>query len=209
MIVKAYSKTFPLPQHQTEGSAGMDLQADLLSLSFKKTMGKLSELGETVTVVEARNSKNNHCNIYVQDPNAGVVGNGHGGFVGHIQDADGSIVDKPYIKIPPQHRVRIATGLYLECPEAMRFEIVLRSSIGWKKGLIIPNSVGVIDSDYRGELFLILFNPLNADVVVWHGERIAQLILSPTVRVEWQEVSSASELTKTERGGGGFGSTGK
>lgn len=113
------------------------------------------------------------------------------------------------LSIPPYHRVMVPTGLYT-APETdlrMFFAVVLRSSIGWKKGLMIPNAIGVIDQDYRGEWKILLYNPSKVSVLIEHKERVAQLIPLKTVGVSFERVQSIDELPHTERGKGGFGST--
>ncbi|MDR2943235.1 MAG: dUTP diphosphatase [Treponema sp.] len=107
--------------------------------------------------------------------------------------------------IPPLGRAKIPTGLRLEIPDGYEAQVRPRSGLAVKKGLTVLNSPGTIDSDYRGELEIILIN-LGADnVVIKDGERIAQLVTAPVCRVQFAEVASLSE---TQRAGGGFGSTG-
>ncbi|MBQ9815529.1 MAG: dUTP diphosphatase [Lachnospiraceae bacterium] len=98
------------------------------------------------------------------------------------------------------------TGLAMEIPEGYAGLIFARSGLATKKGLAPSNKVGVIDSDYRGEIMVSLFNHSKEDRVVEHGERIAQLVLTPYITADWNIVD---ELNETVRGSGGFGSTGK
>lgn len=100
----------------------------------------------------------------------------------------------------------IHTGLCLEIPEGYAGLIYARSGIATKRGLAPANKVGVIDSDYRGEIMVCLFNHSNTAQTVADGERIAQLVITPFLKVEYTE---ADELSDTLRGAGGFGSTGK
>ena len=102
--------------------------------------------------------------------------------------------------------VFIPTGIALEVPVGCAGLIYARSSLGTKRGLAPANKVGVIDSDYRGEFIVVLHNHGTQSQTVSHGERIAQLVITPVFTPGFAEVD---ELTDTERGTGGFGSTGK
>ena len=102
--------------------------------------------------------------------------------------------------------VFIPTGIALEVPKGCAGLIYARSSLGTKRGLAPANKVGVIDSDYRGEITVVLHNHSAASQQVAPGERIAQLLLTPVLTPAYEEVE---ELTDTVRGAGGFGSTGK
>jgi dUTP pyrophosphatase len=109
------------------------------------------------------------------------------------------------VTIPPLGRAKIPTGLRLEIPEGYEAQVRPRSGLAVKTGLTVLNSPGTIDSDYRGELEIILIN-LGADnVVIKDGERIAQLVTAPVCRARLVE---AGTLAETRRGSGGFGSTG-
>ncbi len=99
----------------------------------------------------------------------------------------------------------IHTGIALEIPEGYAGLIYARSGIATKRGLAPANKVGVIDSDYRGEIMVALHNHSSALQTVTDGERIAQLVITPFLAVEFSETDS---LSNTERGIGGFGSTG-
>ena len=135
---------FPLPQYQTIGSAGMDLQANLSTFSEKKIVLKSLE------------------------------------------------------------RALIPTGLFIELPIGFEAQIRPRSGLALKKGLSIPNAPGTIDSDYRGEIGVIVINLSPDDITIEHGERIAQMVISTYVQAEWK---TTTQLSVTERGEGGFGST--
>ncbi len=100
----------------------------------------------------------------------------------------------------------IKTGLSLEIPEGYAGLIYARSGLASKKGLAPANKVGVIDSDYRGEVMVALHNHSSADASIEAGERIAQLVIAPYLTATFLE---ADELSETVRGEGGFGSTGK
>lgn len=112
-----------------------------------------------------------------------------------------------HVLIPAGWRVKIGTGFFTELPAGAKSLVALRSSAGWKKGLIMPNAPALIDADYRGEWFIVLYNPLSVPISIQHGERIAQTVFDE--RYEWLAVNSPTDLEATERGEGGFGSTGK
>lgn len=114
-------------------------------------------------------------------------------------------IDAP-ITIQPGETAWIPTGLSLEVPKGCAGLIYARSSMGVKRGLAPANKVGVIDSDYRGEIRVVLLNHGKTPQIVENGERVAQFLITPVLTPVYEEVS---ELTETERGGGGFGSTGK
>lgn len=100
----------------------------------------------------------------------------------------------------------VPTGIAMEIPVGLVGLIYARSGLACKKGLAPANKVGVIDSDYRGEVIVALHNHSNEDIVVESGERVAQMVIAPYVFAEYEE---AEELQDTVRGEGGFGSTGK
>ncbi len=102
--------------------------------------------------------------------------------------------------------VKIPTGIAVEIPEGYAGLVYARSGLATKKGLAPANKVGVVDADYRGEILVFLHNHSNNDAVIEVKERIAQLVVTPFLSVEFNEVS---ELSETVRGEGGFGSTGR
>ena len=110
------------------------------------------------------------------------------------------------VTILPGETVFIPTGIAMEVPKGCAGLVYARSSMGAKRGLAPANKVGVIDSDYRGEFFVALHNHGKEPQEVCHGERIAQLLITPVYTPGFVEVP---ELTETQRGSGGFGSTGK
>lgn len=114
-------------------------------------------------------------------------------------------LDAPVV-IQPGEAVFIPTGLSMEIPKGCAGLIYARSGLACKRGLAPANKVGVVDSDYRGEFMIVLYNHGNAPQTVEHGERIAQLVVTPVFTPGFVEVT---ELTDTQRSGGGFGSTGK
>lgn len=110
------------------------------------------------------------------------------------------------IMIAPGQSVFIPTGLAMEIPKGCAGLIYARSGLACKRGLAPANKVGVVDSDYRGEFMIVLHNHGTASQTVSHGERIAQLVITPVLTPAYEE---ADELLDTDRGCGGFGSTGK
>ena len=109
------------------------------------------------------------------------------------------------VMLKPLQRALIPTGLYIELPDGYEAQVRPRSGLALKKGVTVLNSPGTIDSDYRGEIKVIMINLSNETTVINTGERIAQLIVSKFEKVIFKEVD---ELNETERGEGGFGHTG-
>ncbi|MDO4826965.1 MAG: dUTP diphosphatase [Bacteroidia bacterium] len=109
------------------------------------------------------------------------------------------------IILKPLERAVIPTGLYLEIPEGYEAQVRPRSGLAAKKGITVLNAPGTIDSDYRGEVGVILVNLSQEPFAVEPGERIAQMVFAAHERVEWIE---AEQLSGSGRGEGGFGSTG-
>lgn len=109
------------------------------------------------------------------------------------------------IIIPPMGRAKIPTGLFMEIPGGYEAQVRPRSGLASRSGITILNAPGTIDSDYRGELEVILVNLGDEPFTVKTGDRIAQMVIAPVTRAA---VSEAAFLSETERGAGGFGSTG-
>ena len=109
------------------------------------------------------------------------------------------------VTIAPGETGWIPTGIALEVPKGCAGLIYARSGLACKKGLAPANKVGVIDSDYRGQVVVVLHNHGTEIQIVEHGERIAQLVITPVLTPVYEEVK---ELSSSERGVGGFGSTG-
>ncbi|MBR4064906.1 MAG: dUTP diphosphatase [Tidjanibacter sp.] len=110
------------------------------------------------------------------------------------------------VTLAPLGRALIPTGLYVELPAGYEMQVRPRSGLAAKYGLTVLNSPGTIDADYRGEVKVILANLSDTPFTIEPGERIAQLVVARHERVEWVE---SEALSDTERGAGGFGSTGK
>lgn len=115
------------------------------------------------------------------------------------------VVSAEDVTLAPGARHAVATGLALAIPEGYEIQVRPRSGLALKHGISVPNTPGTIDSDYRGELKVILINLGAEPFAIARGDRVAQLVLAPVVQAAWEEVA---ELDATERGAGGFGSTG-
>lgn len=115
------------------------------------------------------------------------------------------VVSAEDVVITPGARHAVATGLAVAIPQGFEIQVRPRSGLALKHGITVPNTPGTIDSDYRGELKIILINLGNEAFAVQRGDRVAQLVLAPVVQAAWDEVT---ELDATDRGAGGFGSTG-
>ena len=115
-------------------------------------------------------------------------------------------IDEP-MTIRPMERVKVPTGfaIALPGPQWVAF-IFARSGLGIKSGITLPNCVGVIDSDYRGEIIVALTNLSDTDYTIQPGDRVAQLVIMPVTQAD---ISVVDEQDETERGAGGFGSTGR
>ncbi|MDR0801595.1 dUTP diphosphatase [Fluviicola sp.] len=105
---------------------------------------------------------------------------------------------------PLEHQL-IPTGLYLEIPGGYEVQIRPRSGFAFKQGVTVLNSPGTIDADYRGEIGVLLINLSSKNVIIENGERIAQMVVAPFVQAT---LKLTDKLSETNRGGGGFGSTG-
>ena len=115
------------------------------------------------------------------------------------------IVSAEDVTLAPGARHGVATGLSVAIPAGYEIQVRPRSGLALKHGISIPNTPGTIDSDYRGELKVILINHGAEPFAIARGDRVAQLVLAPVTQAAWNEVA---DLDETERGAGGFGSTG-
>jgi dUTP pyrophosphatase len=109
------------------------------------------------------------------------------------------------LNLQPLQREMVPTGLFIELPEGYEAQIRPRSGLANKQGITCLNSPGTVDSDYRGEIKVILINLSNEEQSIQHGDRIAQMVISKVERAKWQVVQ---QLNHTQRGEGGFGHTG-
>ena len=113
-------------------------------------------------------------------------------------------VDAPVV-VPPGGRALVPTGLQVALPPGHELQVRPRSGLALRHGIVLPNSPGTVDEDFRGEVQVIVLNTGTAPFTVERGMRIAQAVLAPVLRAEWEEVEM---LDDTARGAGGFGSTG-
>jgi dUTP pyrophosphatase len=141
--------------------------------------------------VKIRNASNNPLPAYATDGSSGL----------DIK----AWLEHP-VTLLPLERTVLPTGLYLEIPQGYEAQVRPRSGIAIKQGITCLNTPGTIDSDYRGELKVILVNLSNEHQTIHSGDRIAQLVFQQVERISWDE---AIELSDTTRGAGGFGHTGK
>ena len=110
------------------------------------------------------------------------------------------------ISLKPRDRIAVPTGVFLEIPMDFEIQVRPRSGLALKHGITVLNSPGTIDSDYRGEILVILVNHSQDTFTIQNGDRIAQLVLAKVEKITWDKID---QLTTTQRGAGGFGSTGK
>ena len=115
------------------------------------------------------------------------------------------VVSSEDVDLAPGARRAVATGLAMAIPAGFEIQVRPRSGLALKHGVTVPNTPGTIDSDYRGELKVIMINLGSETFRVRRGDRVAQLVLAPVTRASWLEVET---LDETARGAGGFGSTG-
>ena len=109
------------------------------------------------------------------------------------------------ISLKPLERTIVKTGIFMELPVGLEAQVRPRSGLAFKKGITVLNSPGTVDADYRGEVGVILVNLSAEEFVIEDGERIAQMVIAKHEQADWVEVET---LDETERGAGGFGSTG-
>ncbi|AEA06951.1 deoxyuridine 5'-triphosphate nucleotidohydrolase [Lausannevirus] len=113
-------------------------------------------------------------------------------------------IDKA-ITLRPLRRVLIPTGIHIALPEHLEAQIRPRSGLAYKNGVTVLNAPGTIDSDFRGEIKALIINLSQEDFVINDGDRIAQMVIAPVTKIQWEQVL---DLDETKRGEGGFGSTG-
>lgn len=121
-------------------------------------------------------------------------------------DLRANFPDQGAVTLEPGARALIPTGLRMEIPAGYEVQIRPRSGLALKHGITLPNAPGTIDSDYRGPLGVIMMNAGEAEFTVAHGDRIAQMVVTPVVQARFDLHETLSE---TKRGSGGFGSTGR
>ena len=145
--------------------------------------------------VQVYNKSHNDLPIYATEFAAGI-------------DLKAMVDDNARILIYPGKRELIHTGLYVAIPEGYEIQIRPRSGMALKQLITVLNTPGTIDSDYRGEIGVILINHGEEAVGISNGDRIAQAVIAPVNKIEWDKVNTFEELPTTDRAEGGFGSTG-
>ena len=113
------------------------------------------------------------------------------------------------LTVAPLQRVQVPTGLAIELPEGCEGQVRPRSGLAWKHGVTVINAPGTIDQDYRGEVQVLLVNLGQEPHVIQPGDRVAQLVVAPVLKVKVVVVEELAQLTGSARGSGGFGSTGR
>lgn len=126
----------------------------------------------------------------------------------HVGDSGVDLYAAESIVIPSHTQMLVKTGLYVAIPEGFEIQIRSRSGLALKSGVFVLNSPGTIDSGYRNEIGVILFNMSNVIFYVDVGMRIAQAVLCPICNISWNQVATKEELGTTNRNLGGFGSSG-
>lgn len=121
-------------------------------------------------------------------------------------DLRAAIPEGEVLTLKPMGRALVPTGLKMAVPQGFELQVRPRSGLALKNGITCLNTPGTVDSDYRGEVCVILINLGDADFVIRRGDRIAQMVVARHARIEWDVVES---LDDTARGAGGFGSTGR
>lgn len=159
---------------------------------------------ETITKTEV---KKINLEIFKLDPRVETpiyASSGSAGF-----DLRAFIPEEKIIKIPANGgRAKVATGLKFVIPDGFEVQIRPRSGLAFKNGVSLTNTPGTIDSDYRGEIQILMINHGAEDFVVNHGDRIAQAVIAPVWQASFIEISAMPDEDNNQRGAGGFGSTG-
>lgn len=123
-------------------------------------------------------------------------------------DLRAAIPEQEVWSLAPHERILVPTGIAIAIPEGYEGQVRPRSGLSFKYGVTVLNSPGTIDSDYRGELKVMLINHGSELFSLKRGERVAQLLIAQVTRWVWKEETSLGSLGNTQRGGGGYGSTG-
>ena len=128
----------------------------------------------------------------------------------HIDDSGMDLranLDKVMV-VGPGERVLVPTGIHFELPESMEIQVRPRSGLAIKHGITVLNTPGTVDRGYNGEIKIILINLSKSNFTINHGDRIAQAVISPVVAGRWSKLIKINSVEPTERGDGGFGSSG-
>lgn len=234
-IVKIYSETGKVPEYKTSGASGFDLFStftnnscqiltinDIEEIDAFYVTGNRKDAAEFITEIIPSLEKN--ATLLIMNPQSYIIsiklaiedkleeinkniekngGTTYGVLSDYMSDND---IEAVNIILPFSHNI-IPTGCYVQIPEGYEIQIRPRSGIGAKTNMIAH--LGTIDNDYRGNIGIIINNPSPNSYIILPNERLAQGVFAKVEQCEFKKVKSIEELTKTDRGEGGFGSTGK
>ena len=234
-IVKIYSETGKVPEYKTSGASGFDLFStftnnscqiltidDIEEIDAFDVTGNRKDAAEFIT--EIIPSLEENAALLIMNPQSYIIsiklaiedkleeinkniekngGTTYGVLSDYMSDND---IEAVNIILPFSHNI-IPTGCYVQIPEGYEIQIRPRSGIGAKTNMIAH--WGTIDNDYRGNIGIIINNPSPNSYIILPNERLAQGVFAKVEQCEFKKVKSIEELTKTDRGEGGFGSTGK
>lgn len=234
-IVKIYSETGKVPEYKTSGASGFDLFStftnnscqiltinDIEEIDAFYVTGNRKDAAEFITKIIPSLEKN--AALLIMNPQSYIIsiklaiedkleeinkniekngGKTYGVLSDYMSDND---IEAVNIILPFSHNI-IPTGCYVQIPEGYEIQIRPRSGIGAKTNMIAH--LGTIDNDYRGNIGIIINNPSPNSYIILPNERLAQGVFAKVEQCEFKKVKSIEELTKTDRGEGGFGSTGK
>lgn len=234
-IVKIYSETGKVPEYKTSGASGFDLFStftnnscqiltidDIEEIDAFYVTGNRNDAVEFIT--EIIPSLEENAPLLIMNPQSYIIsiklaiedkleeinkniekngGKTYGVLSDYMSDND---IEAVNIILPFSHNI-IPTGCYVQIPEGYEIQVRPRSGIGAKTNMIAH--LGTIDNDYRGNIGIIINNPSPNSYIILPNERLAQGVFAKVEQCEFKKVKSIEELTKTDRGEGGFGSTGK
>lgn len=234
-IVKIYSETGKVPEYKTSGASGFDLFStftnnscqiltidDIEEIDAFDVTGNRKDAAEFIT--EIIPSLEENATLLIMNPQSYIIsiklaiedkleeinkniekngGTTYGVLSDYMSDND---IEAVNIILPFSHNI-IPTGCYVQIPEGYEIQVRPRSGIGAKTNMIAH--WGTIDNDYRGNIGIIINNPSPNSYIILPNERLAQGVFAKVEQCEFKKVKSIEELTKTDRGNGGFGSTGK
>lgn len=234
-IVKIYSETGKVPEYKTSGASGFDLFStftnnscqiltinDIEEIDAFYVTGNRKDAAKFITEIIPSLEKN--AALLIMNPQSYIIsiklaiedkleeinkniekngGKTYGVLSDYMSDND---IEAVNIILPFSHNI-IPTGCYVQIPEGYEIQVRPRSGIGAKTNMIAH--LGTIDNDYRGNIGIIMNNPSPNSYIILPNERLAQGVFAKVEQCEFKKVKSIEELTKTDRGEGGFGSTGK
>lgn len=234
-IVKIYSETGKVPEYKTSGASGFDLFStftnnscqiltinDIEEIDAFYVTGNRKDAAEFITEIIPSLEKN--AALLIMNPQSYIIsiklaiedkleeinkniekngGKTYGVLSDYMSDND---IEAVNIILPFSHNI-IPTGCYVQIPEGYEIQVRPRSGIGAKTNMLAH--LGTIDNDYRGNIGIIINNPSPNSYIILPNERLAQGVFAKVEQCEFKKVKSIEELTKTDRGEGGFGSTGK